>query len=123
MNCEWVVSFPTTLNRYKRLQADVEYQNDAFWTERTHDVLKIQNEEYHGTYGNENCCNKNTHDMTASRTCYNTCNIHGYYQCCGGSTYTNNYVDPNTATSYDGETIRYFLYILRNIKQQERFLR
>ena len=108
MNCEWLVSFPTTLNRYTRLQADVEYQNDAFWTERTHDVLKIQNEEYHGTYGDEYCCNKNTHDMRASRTCYNNCNIHGNYRCCGSSTYANNYVEPDTITSYDGETIRYF---------------
>ena len=107
MNCEWIVSFPTTLNRYTRLQADVEFQNDAFGTERDHDILKVQNQEYHGTYGNENCCNKNTHDMRASQSCYSNCNIHGHYQGYGYS-YPNNYVDPNTRTTYDGETIRYF---------------
>ena len=89
-HCTWIVNFPTDLSRYKKIEAVVS--SSGFGTERNKDILEINGQQYHGTYGNQ--CYGN-YDMSYRSWC-------GQYY---ARKYQSNYVS-STVTGNVGESMR-----------------
>ena len=89
-DCTWIVNFPAGLSRYQKIKAVVSWSE--FGTERSKDILEINGQQYHGTYGNQ--CYGN-YDMSYQRYC-------GQYY---ARKYQTNYVS-SSVTGNAGESMR-----------------